>query len=198
MPRVEAVEVAKMVFSRQAPEVTEERSSYCVQHKPPVGSPFSDGKERERPIKSAQEEEVNEMTFSLALRDGDLVQLGSTLQTVSGANKLQQDMSLWLTERLGVDRFHPRYGSILPNFIGGVINLSTQADVQSEVDRVLGNYQAVQQQTFNANPQLFSYDELLNDLLSVDVGVSYDTVSVAVSVSTGASTFVSVNTQTSV
>ena len=138
------------------------------------------------------------MTFSLALRDGDLVQLGSTLQTVSGANKLQQDMSLWLTERLGVDRFHPRYGSILPNFIGGVINLSTQADVQSEVDRVLGNYQAVQQQTFNANPQLFSYDELLNDLLSVDVGVSYDTVSVAVSVSTGASTFVSVNTQTSV
>lgn len=138
------------------------------------------------------------MTFSLALKGGDLVQLGSVLGIVSGSDKLQQDMSLWLTERLGVDRFHPRYGSILPNFIGGVVNLSTQVAVQSEVDRVLGNYQAVQQQAFKANPQLFSYTELLNDLVGVDVGVNYDTVSVAISVTTGANTFVSVSTQTSV
>lgn len=130
------------------------------------------------------------MTFSLALVNGDLVQQGSTLQIVSGSAKLQQDMSLWLTERLGVDRFHPNYGSVLPNFIGGVIGQGTQAAVQSEVDRVLGNYQAVQMQSFNSSPQLFSFDELLSDITNIAVGVNYDTVSVGVSVVTGSGTFV--------
>lgn len=138
------------------------------------------------------------MSFSLALSDGDLVQQGSNLGIVYGTDKLVQDMTCWLEERLGVDRFHPRYGSVLPNFIGGVVTASTQAAVQSEIDRVLGNYQAVQQQAFGNNPQLFSLDELLNALTDVNVGITYDTVSAAVSVSTGANTLASVSTSTSV
>lgn len=137
------------------------------------------------------------MTFSLALKNGDLVLSGSNLAIVSGSDKLQQDMTCWLEERLGVDRFHPRYGSILPNFIGGIVNLSTQAAVQGEVDRVLGNYQAVQQQAFKNNPQLFSLVELLSGLTGIDVGINYDTVSVAVSVTTGTNSFVSIISSTS-
>ena len=138
------------------------------------------------------------MTFSLALANGDLVQQGSSLAIVSGIDKLEQDMSLWLTERLGVDRFHPRYGSVLPNFIGGVIDLTTQSRVQGDVDRVLGNYQAIQNLALQNNPQIFSFEELLNALTAVDVGITYDTVSVAVSVTTGSGATATTSTSTSV
>ena len=138
------------------------------------------------------------MTFSLALGNGDLVQNGSSLAIVYGTNKLVQDMTCWLEERLGVDRFHPRYGSVLPNFIGGMVTASTQAGVQSEIDRVLGNYQAVQNLAFTANSQLFSLDELLNTLANVDIGITYDTVSAAISVTTGANTFTTISTTASV
>lgn len=138
------------------------------------------------------------MTFSLALQNGDLVAQGSSLGIVSGTAKLQQDMGLWLTERLGVDRFHPRYGSELPNFIGGVIDLSTQSRVQTEVDRVLGNYQTIQMMAFQNNPQLFSFDEMLQALSAVNVGINFDTVSVAVSVVTGSGAIATASASTSV
>lgn len=138
------------------------------------------------------------MTFSLALQNGDLVVQGSSLAIVSGTGKLQQDMGLWLTERLGVDRFHPRYGSQLPDFIGGVIDLSTQSRVQSEVDRVLGNYQAIQIAAFQSAPQLFSFNEMLNSLNAVNVNLTYDTVSVAVSVTTGSGVIATATTSSSV
>ena len=138
------------------------------------------------------------MTFSLALQNGDLVTQGSTLAIVSGTGKLKQDMSLWLTERLGVDRFHPRYGSVLPDFIGGVIDMTTQSKVQGEVDRVLGNYQTIQTASFAANPQLFSFDELLSALNYVNVGLTYDTVSVAVGVTTGSGAPVTTTTSSKV
>lgn len=138
------------------------------------------------------------MTFSLALQNGDLVQQGSTLAIVSGTGKLKQDMSLWLTERLGVDRFHPRYGSVLPDFIGGVIDMTTQSKVQGEVDRVLGNYQTIQMAAFAANPQLFSFDELLRALNYVNVGLTYDTVSVAVGVTTGSGALATTTTSSKV
>jgi hypothetical protein len=138
------------------------------------------------------------MTFSLALQNGDLVQQGSSLAIVSGTAKLQQDMGLWLTERLGVDRFHPRYGSELPNFIGGVVDMTTQSKVQGEVDRVLGNYQVIQMMAFQNSPQLFSFDELLQTLTGVQVGLNFDTVSVAVSVATGSGSTAIASASTSV
>jgi hypothetical protein len=138
------------------------------------------------------------VTFSLALANGDLVQQGSNLGVVYGTSKLTQDMTCWLEERLGVDRFHPRYGSVLPNFIGTMINASTQAAIQSEIDRVLGNYQAVQNKDFQANPQLYSLDQLLNTLANVNIGISYDTVSADISVTTGANTLATVSTSSSV
>jgi phage baseplate assembly protein W len=138
------------------------------------------------------------MTFSLALQNGDLALQGSSFGIVSGTAKLQQDMSLWLTERLGVDRFHPRYGSQLPDFIGGVIDLTTQSKVQSEVDRVLGNYQAIQMAAFQNTPQLFSFDEMLSSLNAVNVNLTYDTVSVAVAVTTGSGALATTTTTSSV
>jgi phage baseplate assembly protein W len=122
------------------------------------------------------------MSFSLQVANGDLVQAGSSLGIVYDSNKLQQDMTLWLAERYGIDRFHPAMGSQLQNYIGGIINYNTQATVYSEVMRVLDNYQKVQFQAFRANPSLFSLAEMLYAINSVNVNVGYDSVSIVASV----------------
>lgn len=123
------------------------------------------------------------MTYSLAVINGDLVQQGNSLGIVYGVNKLNQDLSLWVTERYGIDRFHPSMGSILPDFIGSLITDSTKTQIQGEVLRVLQNYQSVQFQGFRNNPQAYSYTELLYSINAVDVSLSFDTVYTSVKVS---------------
>lgn len=125
------------------------------------------------------------MSYSLAITDGDLVQTGSHLGIVFGVEKLKQDVSLWLTERYGGDRFHVNTGSILQDFIGGIVNDATRAEVHAEVLRVLQNYQALQLRRFRENPERFSASELLVSVDDILTGVNYDTVSVAVRLRNG-------------
>lgn len=127
------------------------------------------------------------MTFSLAVSNGDLVRKGSQLGIVHGSDKLKQDLTLWLSERYGIDRFHPAMGSNFQNYIGGIISYSTRATIYSEAMRVLDNYQKVQFQSMRAAPQLYSLSELLWSINEVNVGVGFDSVSVNVSVSNASS-----------
>ena len=122
------------------------------------------------------------------MQNGDLVATGSELQIVSGDAKLQQDLTLWMLERYGSNRFHPTFGSSLQSFIGGVIGSSTHANVYNEVLRVLTNYQAMVYQLFTANPNAFSLSELPYSIDSVNVSVTYDTVYCTMQVSNPAST----------
>jgi phage baseplate assembly protein W len=71
------------------------------------------------------------MSYSLAVRGGDLVPEGSSLAIVWGIDKLKQDLQLWVTERYGNDRFHPGLGSILQDYIGSVISPRTQAEIEA-------------------------------------------------------------------
>lgn len=121
------------------------------------------------------------MTYSLAVANGDLVQRGSSLAIVYGISKLQQDLSLWVTERHRIDRFHPMMGSALPDYIGSLITDSTRMQVKNELLRILGNYQDVQFQALRERPQNFSYSELLYSIDGVEVSLSFDTVYATVS-----------------
>lgn len=128
------------------------------------------------------------MTFSLALRGGDLVALGSELAIVSGTDKLKQDVELWLLVRIGSNKMHPAFGSYLESYIGGVVDRNTQDQVYNEILRSLTNYQTLQYHAFQANPQLFSLTELMSSIDSVNVSVTYDTVNATVQVSNPVST----------
>src|SRR4051812_40238165 len=101
------------------------------------------------------------MTFSLMVANGDLVQQGSQLGIVANVDKLKQDLTLWMTERYQIDRFHPAMGSNYQNYIGGVIGYHTQSMIRSEAERILDNYQKVQYASFRNSPSRFSMDELL-------------------------------------
>jgi hypothetical protein len=125
------------------------------------------------------------MSYSLAIADGDLVPLGSQLGLVYGLNKLKQDVNCWLVERYGGDRFHVNMGSILQEFIGGVISESTRAEVHAEIFRVLQNYQALQYRRFKENPEKLSPGELLVSVDDIVTAIQYDTVRVAVRLRNG-------------
>lgn len=125
------------------------------------------------------------MSFSLAVENGDLVMRGSQLGVVHGIDKLKQDISLWLTEPYRSDRFHSQYGSILDSFIGSVISEDTIGMVQSEVMRVLQNYQALQVRVLRENPQRFSADEVLVSVADIKTRIQYDSVIVTIQFITG-------------
>jgi phage baseplate assembly protein W len=125
------------------------------------------------------------MSYSLAVTDGDLVQRGSQLGLVFGVDKLKQDVNLWLMERYGGDRFHVNTGSILQDFIGGIVNDATRAEVHAEVFRVLQKYQTLQLRRFKENPEKLSSSELLVSVDEIKTTVSYDTVNVTVRLRNG-------------
>jgi hypothetical protein len=122
------------------------------------------------------------MSFSLQVANGDLVLSGSQMGIVYGSNKLKQDLTLWLTERYGIDKSHPSMGSYFESYIGGIINTATQSMVYNEAMRVLANYEKIQGQSFIQSPQLFSLSELLHTIKSINVSILYDVVIVAVTV----------------
>lgn len=125
------------------------------------------------------------MSFSLAVADGDLSMKGSQLGIVHGVDKLKQDISLWLLEPYRSDRFHSTYGSILDSFIGQVISDDTVGMVQSEVMRVLQNYQSLQYRLLRENPERLSADEVLVDIADIKTRINYDQVIVTIQFVTG-------------
>ena len=125
------------------------------------------------------------MSYSLAVRDGDLVQTGSQLGLTFGVDKLRQDIQLWLMEQYGGDRFHVNMGSILQDFLGGIANESARVEVQGEVLRILQNYQALQLRKFKNSPQSLSVSELLVSIDDIKTSISYDTVNVTIRLRNG-------------
>lgn len=125
------------------------------------------------------------MSFSLKIADGDLAQTGSQFGVVFGVDKLKQDINLWLMEQYGGDRFHLNMGSILQDFIGGIVNDATRSEVHAEVFRVLQNYQTLQLRRFKENPEKMSPGELLVSVDDITTSVSYDTVRVGVRLRNG-------------
>jgi len=128
------------------------------------------------------------VSFSLAIADGDILLKGSQMGIVTGVDKIYQDLSIWLRERFRCDRFHLTYGSILDNFIGGIITQSSGAEVRSEVMRVLQNYQSLQAKIVRTNPSLLSADEILLTVDDIQVRTTFDTVSVLIRFTTAKGT----------
>lgn len=125
------------------------------------------------------------MSFSFQVVDGDIALRGSSVGIVYGVEKLKQDVSIWLRERYRSDRFNSNYGSVLDNWIGSVIDDGTKSMVQSEVMRVLQNYQAVQYRLLKEHPERLSADEMLVGITNIKTDIRYDSVNVTIQFTTG-------------
>jgi hypothetical protein len=94
------------------------------------------------------------MSWSLQLRAGDLVIGGASFGTVTGQNKLVQDLRCAILERMGTDEDHPWFGSLID---GGRLNGVEQPSiiatdnwsvavlaVESEIRRLVDQYRKQQ------------------------------------------------------
>ena len=128
---------------------------------------------------------VSKISYSFALVDGDLAPVGNQLGLIWGVDKLKQDIQLWLMERYGGDRFHLTMGSVLQEFIGGIVNSSTSAEIHAEVFRVLQNYQTLQLRRFKEHPELLAASELLVSIENITAANNYDTVNLTLKLRNG-------------
>lgn len=143
------------------------------------------------------------MTWSFHTKNGDL-NLGGTggFATVTGQQKLVQDLKNWLLEPRGTDPLHPDYGAVLDggllpdgsfadSLIGNELTAEALVLVESEVRRVLASYQQQQlERLTRENSQYggkntFSMGEVLSAVSAVSLQQSNDTVIVTVTIQTG-------------
>jgi phage baseplate assembly protein W len=131
------------------------------------------------------------MSKSLQLVNGDLFISNRSLQTIRGKDKLFQDLSLWLRERIGTDPMTPTYGSTLdggtindqdvPSFIGTTLNPFLIGQIQAEVYGNIIKYQKAQLEKMKSEASIYQGkntldpDEVINTIDSIktsNVGTS--------------------------
>lgn len=124
------------------------------------------------------------MSFTISIEEGDIELKGNTFAIVTGTKKLEQELEVWLKERFGSDRFHTNYGSTLDYYVGSVMSRTAVFEIESEVGRVLRNYQALQHRKFQSNPQSLDPSEILAEVNSVVAKPDYDRVEVTINFTT--------------
>lgn len=134
------------------------------------------------------------MSWSFHIKNGDLNLAGpGGFATVTGQQKLIQDLKNWLLSPRGVDPMHPDFGSVLdggvlPNgaqvdsFIGGVITSEALVEIEGEIRRILASYQQQQldrltrENTLFGGRNTFSAGEILASITDVQLQQVGDTV----------------------
>jgi phage baseplate assembly protein W len=136
-------------------------------------------------------------TFALNGRDLSLTGSGYTM--VEGISRVKQQLGLGLRESYGGDRFHPRWGSVLPEWIGTVIDRPGMSmEIRSEVIRVIKNFMSVQTAEIDARAArglspVVRPSEVVLGVTDVRVTQLQDTVSVTVYLQTAGGQVISVS-----
>lgn len=134
----------------------------------------------------------------LRLVNGDLDVQPGGFALVSGQQKVLQDLGILVRDALGSDRFHPRWGTILHEYVSsGVHPEEVALLVRSEITRVIQNYIVMQSDQIssdadNGRRSRFSPDEIVVDVSNIEIQQSYDRLNVRVTVITGRGAAVSV------
>jgi hypothetical protein len=122
-------------------------------------------------------------TFRLV--KGDFVLQGNSLEMVSGAARVQQQLSLGIRETFGADRFHPGWGSMISEWIGRVSTASVQDDIRNEITRVVRAHIMVQNDRLrrastSGQRGFISMDEVIAAITSITFSQKEDSLIVRV------------------
>lgn len=142
------------------------------------------------------------MSWSFQIKNGDLTFAGpGGFATVSGTNKLVQDLRHWLLEPRGTDPMHPEFGStldggeladgtVVASTIGGLFTTDDLLAIESEIRRILNAYQLIQAQRLTretmqfGGKNTFSAGEILRTVNDVKVEQLGDTAVVTIAITT--------------
>ena len=143
--------------------------------------------------------------YQLQVANGDMVIKGDgKASTVSGAQRIAQDLSCWLLEPLKTDKLYPAFGSDLGSRIGSIISDETILAVKVEVTRVVNNYIANQQSQINSAKasdatdliNAWNSDDIISTINSITVTTVADAVEVVVQLTTVGGTSITVSQST--
>jgi phage baseplate assembly protein W len=137
---------------------------------------------------------------TLALFNGDLMPAQGGYFLFTGVDRIRQDLTLSLMEEYGTDRFHPRWGSVIRQYIGNVITPQLEQLVKAEVNRVVQNYIMIQQAEVLRDSQVdvkgrFTTADVVRSLLGIKTTVNTDRIDVQLALETLARTTVTVKRQ---
>jgi hypothetical protein len=127
-------------------------------------------------------------TFQLS--GGDLVLGERGYATITGTQKITQDIAMALGEPFGDDPYHTTWGSYLPGWRGEpIIPGSTPALVSAEVSRVLAGLIAAQQAQIastaaNSGRSAFTTADVIASVDSISATADADSVVVSMTIST--------------
>jgi hypothetical protein len=98
-------------------------------------------------------------------------------------------MGTIVREPLGQDRFHPRWGTILEEFVGRAIGKETSTYIRSEIQRLVQNYIVVQTTQIERDQRAgrksrYRPSEILTGASNIQIQQSYDRINVRVTLET--------------
>jgi phage baseplate assembly protein W len=130
------------------------------------------------------------MSKSLALVGGDLAIQNRSFQTVSGKDKLFQDLKCQILEPLGSDPATPTYGSTIEDTIGGVTTPELLLNLKAELTDLLERYQSdqlekIQEEIIRYSGQTtLDPDEVVKSIDAIDIVQSFDTIILRITITT--------------
>jgi phage baseplate assembly protein W len=115
-----------------------------------------------------------------------------------GAAKIHQDLALALKESYGADVIHPRWGSILQQFVGTPLTEDLKGKVLTEINRVIGNYITVQnarivQDSNTGTISNLTTDDVVQSISNITAQQIYDSLVVSVALTTLSRQTVNIN-----
>ena len=125
------------------------------------------------------------------LSGGDLVLGRGGFQTVTGVDRIMQQLRAALGEPLGIDRFHPGWGSQIDDLVGLPLDGVTLFELEQEVNRVVGNYITVQDAKITRDRNLgvrarYSQADVLARVEKVDITSRTDSATITITIGTAA------------
>lgn len=136
------------------------------------------------------------MTWSLQLRNGDLSLGNASYGTVTGEDKLVQDLRTYILEQMGTDDMHPTFGSLLnggrledgtvvPGSIGDINDSFTQLEVESEIRRIVIDFQGRQLRRAKDDRTVFgkttlTRGEILLSVVDIDMQQTGDILNITI------------------
>lgn len=139
-------------------------------------------------------------TFKIV--NGDIAVRGDgKVVDVSGAKRIEQELSCWILEPLGTDKVYGGFGSTIGEMIGSPSLTEYLDEVRDEVARVVNNYVSYQEGQLDkakrgsaeAAINSWSDDDVINSVDSIEVKAVADTVQVTVKLTTVAGAAIKVN-----
>lgn len=120
------------------------------------------------------------MSWSLQLRGGDLVLDGTRLGSVTGSNKLIQDLRCTILERMGTDDSHPWFGSLIdggiqngqevPTLIASSNWSYVMLQIEAEIRRIADLHQKSQIQRLERDKSTYGKPTLTSSELLMGIG----------------------------